>query len=118
MAASVPSSNDPVAKATAKPVTAPTTIIPSTPRLSTPERSTTSSPSAARSSGVDAVMMVRMTFSSILFSRHSRSLRRRHEADAVKDQGVAGENKEQQDALEYPRHLVGDAERNLRRFAA
>ena len=35
-----------------KPITAPTSIIPSTPRLSTPDRSASSSPSAAKSSGV------------------------------------------------------------------
>ncbi len=35
-----------------KPITAPISIIPSTPRLSTPERSASSSPSAAKRSGV------------------------------------------------------------------
>ena len=43
-----------MAEVTAKPVTAPISIIPSTPRLRTPDFSTTSSPSAARSSGVAA----------------------------------------------------------------
>ena len=35
-------------------------IMPSTPRLRTPERSATNSPEAARSSGVDAVITVKM----------------------------------------------------------
>ncbi len=43
---------------TAKAVTAPISIMPSTPRLSTPDFSATSSPRAARSSGVAAPMMV------------------------------------------------------------
>ena len=47
-----------MAEVTAKPVTAPISIIPSTPRFSTPDFSTTSSPSAARSSGVDAATTV------------------------------------------------------------
>ena len=43
-----------MAEVTAKPVTAPISIIPSTPRLRTPDFSTTSSPSAASRIGVDA----------------------------------------------------------------
>ena len=64
IAAAIPAAADPVVYAAAKPDTAPITIIPSTPRLSTPERSTTSSPTAASSSGVDAVMIVSRTASS------------------------------------------------------
>ena len=65
MAAITPSHGEPVDSATPKPVTAPITIMPSTPRLSTPERSTTSSPTAAMSSGVDAVAMVSRIASSM-----------------------------------------------------
>jgi hypothetical protein len=68
MAASTPSSGEPVTNAAPKPHTAPITIMPSTPRLSTPERSETSSPRAASNSGVAAVMMVRMTASSPLMA--------------------------------------------------
>src|SRR5262245_62947319 len=46
----------PVVTAVAKPTMAPTSIMPSTPRLRTPDFSVTSSPVAARSSGVDALM--------------------------------------------------------------
>ena len=49
---------EPVRCAAPKPATAPIAIMPSTPRLRTPERSTTSSPMAASSKGVEAVMMV------------------------------------------------------------
>ena len=55
---SAPTAIEPVAKAPAKPQAAPTIIMPSTPRLSTPARSTTSSPEAASSSGVEAVITV------------------------------------------------------------
>ena len=51
--------------ATPNPQAAPTAIMPSSPRLSTPARSTTSSPSAAISSGVAAVMTVMRTASAI-----------------------------------------------------
>ncbi len=48
----IASVSEPVRCTAQKPITAPTSIIPSTPRLSTPERSVSSSPSAAKSSGV------------------------------------------------------------------
>ena len=77
MAAAMPSDSEPVRLATAKPATAPITIMPSTPRLSTPERSATSWPCAASSKGVAAVMMVRISFSMAMGSSHT--------ADAIKD---------------------------------
>ena len=98
----------------AKPQTAPITIMPSTPRLSTPERSTTSSPSAAISSGVAAVAMVSRMLSACPWSGSLGDGLRRAEtgnADAVEDQRVAGEHEEQQHALEDARHLVGNADR-------
>ena len=55
----MPTSVESKVTAAAKLHAAPITIMPSTPRLSTPERSATSSPSAAMSSGVEAVTMVR-----------------------------------------------------------
>ncbi len=61
IAATMPTSATPVTEVTAKPVTAPISIMPSTPRLRTPLFSTTSSPSAARSSGVAAPTMVMKT---------------------------------------------------------
>ena len=59
--------------AAAKPQAAPTAIMPSMPRLSTPARSTTSSPRAAISSGVAAVITVRRTASQMLHLRPSPS---------------------------------------------
>src|SRR5215208_4853523 len=96
--------------------------MPSTPRLRTPDRSTTSSPSAVSISGVEAVMMVRMRACSMSIS----SLRRCHagwrgprrEAQTVKDEGVAGENEEQENALEDPRYLLRHAQSDLCRLAA
>src|SRR5215213_2004754 len=97
-------------------------IMPSTPRLRTPDRSTTSSPSAVSISGVEAVMMVRMRACSMSII----SLRRCHagwrgprrEAQAVEDEGVAGENEEQENALEDPRYLLRHAQSDLGRLAA
>src|SRR5687767_6682254 len=123
IAASTPSHGEPVVSATAKPVTAPMTIMPSTPRLSTPERSTTSSPSAAMRSGVAAVAMVMMICSSILdrlpcLGRFGLGHRRADDADAVVDQRVAGEHEEEQHALEGAHGLVGNADGDLRGLAA
>src|SRR5690554_6822942 len=119
MAARTSSHGDPVVSATPKPVTAPMIIMPSTPRLSTPERSTTSSPTAARSSGVAAVKTVIRIASNI---GPSRLPGRRHmtggEADAVMDEGVAGEHEEQDHALEHAHHPLRKADGNLRRLAA
>src|SRR4051794_23874866 len=100
-----PTNGTPLRSAAAKPQTAPTAIIPSTPRLRTPERSATSSPRAAIRSGVEAVMMVRIDPSSISMGRLERVGRRlghgpAHQADAVKDEGVAGKHEEEQHALE------------------
>ena len=38
--------------------------------------------------------------------------------EAIENERIAGEDEEQQDALENPGDLVGDAERDLRRLAA
>ena len=54
-----PSTPEPVETATAKAEIAPRIIMPSTPRLRTPDFSTTSSPRAAKSSGVAAPITVR-----------------------------------------------------------
>ena len=48
----------PVVTPTAKAEIAPTIIIPSTPRFKTPDFSTTTSPTAANTKGVDAVIIV------------------------------------------------------------
>src|ERR1039458_4744461 len=90
-------------------------IIPSRPRLSTPERSTTSSPAAAKRSGVDAAITDRMMAS----SRSMRRLpERTDEADSVDDQGIAGQHVEQQDSLEHLGEVQRDLHRNLRILAA
>ncbi len=54
----MPSVALPVLTVTAKAITAPASIMPSTPRLSTPAFSETSSPRAANSSGVAALITV------------------------------------------------------------
>ena len=55
-----------VAMTAEKPAMAPTIIMPSTPRLRTPERSATSSPVAANTSGVAAIMaLIRMLASEV-----------------------------------------------------
>src|SRR5690606_654914 len=117
MAANTPSHGEPVVCATAKPVTAPMIIMPSTPRLSTPERSTTSSPMAAIRSGVAAVAMVMKTASNMACLPY-RAGTRPDEADTVVDQRVAGEHEEQDQPLEGAHHLVGQADRDLRRLPA
>src|SRR3979490_822082 len=81
-------------------------IIPSRPRLSTPARSATSSPAAAKRSGVDAASTARMMASR---SPMGGLAVRSHETNAVEDERVAGEDVEQQDALED----LGQIERNL-----
>ena len=103
----MPSQAEPVVWATAKPATAPITIMPSTPRLRTPERSTTSSPSAAINSGVAAVATVRSMASNIVISRTLQCCFAvpGHNPDAIINQGVTGEDKKQDDALEYARRF-------------
>src|SRR5215469_3833007 len=60
-AAMMPRMALPVVRVTAKPMTAPSSIMPSMPRLRTPDFSVTSSPVAASSSGVEALITERMT---------------------------------------------------------
>src|SRR5687767_7658195 len=78
--------------------------MPSTPRFSTPARSTTSSPDAASSSGVEAVITV-----SRIASMNMGGLWCGDQAEPVQNQRVAGEHIEQQDALEH----LGEVERHL-----
>src|SRR5262245_38017097 len=83
-------------------------IMPSTPRLSTPERSTMSSPAAASSKGVEAAITDRMMAS----AKPMRGLSlRADEADAIEDHRVAGEDEEQEEALQD----LGEVERDLHR---
>src|SRR5208283_3378678 len=103
-----PMKTEPVKKAAAKPHAAPMIIMPSMPRLSTPARSTTSSPAAASNSGVDAAITETMMASSNPIGNPGA---RRHQTNAVEDQGIAGEHVEQQDALEH----LGKIERHLHR---
>ena len=60
----------------AKAVIAPINIIPSTPRFNTPDFSVMSSPVAARSSGVDAVMIVKTIATKSIFYSLSRAFRK------------------------------------------
>src|SRR5580658_1581529 len=113
--AQAPSVVLPLRTAAAKPQDAPITIMPSTPRLSTPARSTTSSPSAAMRSGVDAVMTVSRIASRSTVS-HPRP--RCYEADAIGDERVAGEHVEEQHALEDLGEVERHMQRDLRGLAA
>src|SRR5882757_1210934 len=112
---SAPRKVEPVSQTPAKPQAAPMIIMPSTPRLSTPERSTTSSPAAASSSGVEAAITDRMMASSSPIRGLSIEF---DEADAIEDQGIAGEDIEQQDALEHLGEIERDLHRYLRALAA
>src|SRR3954447_19246358 len=98
MAQAVPPRVEPVRWAPAKPQAAPMIIMPSTPRLSTPARSSTSSPAAAISKGVDALSTARMMASTSI-----GGLAAGYETEAVEHERVAGEDIEQQDALEHAR---------------
>src|SRR5215210_2782535 len=88
--------------------------MPSTPRFRTPARSTTSSPEAASSSGVEAVITVSRTAS----MNSMDDLRREQHTEAVEDQRVAGEYVEQQDALEHLGEIERHFQRNLRALPA
>src|SRR3546814_18039039 len=93
-------------------------IMPSTPRLSTPARSVTSSPSAAMPSGVAGVMTVRRIASTLSGPPFRGFGAGGDQPDAVMDQGVAGEDEKEQQALEDAADLVGNADRQLRGLAA
>src|SRR5215213_5555006 len=88
--------------------------MPSTPRFRMPARSTTSSPEAASSSGVEAVITVSSTAS----TNSMDDLRSEKHTEAVEDQRVAGEHIEQQYALEHLGEIERYLERNLRTFTA
>ena len=107
----------PVSEVTAKPVTAPISIMPSTPRFSTPDFSTTSSPSAASSSGVAAPMTVIRI--EIVTGVHQRgSFRAAAQAQPVADEDVGGEQEEQHHRLEDAGRRGRQPERGLRLLAA
>src|ERR1700704_5846712 len=99
---------DPVSHAPPNPHAAPTIIMPSRPRLRTPDRSVTSSPVAAINSGVDAASTERMMASS---SPTGHLSRRENQPETVENEGVEGENVEQQDALKH----LGDVQWNFHR---
>src|SRR3954465_4316735 len=106
---------EPVSQAPPKPQAAPTIIMPSTPRLSTPERSVTSSPVAAISSGVDAASTARMMASMSSTGHLSVG---EDQFEAVQNEGMAGDNVEQQNALKNLGHIQRDLHRDLRLLAA
>src|SRR5450631_3174847 len=99
---------EPVSQAPPNPQAAPMIIMPSTPRLSTPARSVTSSPVAAIKSGVDAASTERMMASS---SPTGHLWRGENQPEAIKNERVAGEHVEQQNALKH----LGDVQRNFHR---
>src|SRR5690606_30430265 len=119
--ARMPTIGMPVRWPATKPTTAPTAIIPSTPRLSTPDRSETSSPSAAKRSGVAATTIVSSIpcSSSIPMARlHGKARRRPGDPHPVEDQRVAGEDEEQQQPLEDAGDLLRDGVGNLHALTA
>src|SRR3546814_18017277 len=93
-------------------------IMPSAARVSTPARSVTRSPSAAMTRGVAAGMTVRRIASTISGPPFRGFGAGGDQPDAVKDQGVAGEDEKEQQALEDAADLVGNADRQLRGLAA
>ena len=114
-----PNPAEPVSCAMAKAATAPMIIMPSRPRLRTPERSTTKfadrGQQQRRGCGDDG----QNDLPGSCPSGGTPFLRRaENQPDTVVDQRVAAQNEEQEQALEQARHLVGDADRNLRRLAA
>src|SRR5690242_9820216 len=112
--AATPSHGDCVCAATMKDAIAPTSIMPSTPRLSTPDFSTTSSPSAANTSGVPAARLRRTSCVIVSMSTdHSRL----HDANAIVDEHVGCEQEEQQRSLEESRHRRWHRKIDLRGFA-
>src|SRR6516162_11810597 len=90
-------------------------ISPSTPRLSTLGRSTTSSPAAASRSGVEAASTARMMASRSPMGCLAMT---RHEPELVKDERIARQHVEQEDALEHLGEIERDAHGNLGLFAA
>src|SRR5208282_3466909 len=94
MPASAPTIGMPLTCPAAKPMTAPTAIIPSTPRLSTQDRSAIDSPRAANNNGVAAVTMVSRMPSAISIGSPRRldefEGRTADHPEAVEDQRVAG----------------------------
>src|SRR5262247_3791206 len=101
----------PVASSAAKAANAPVTIMPSTPRLSTPARSATSSPVAASTSGVAAIitlikmLLTRSKAARLLCRRGGTLLARRAGAPRlparpVVHEHVGRQHEEQEHALE------------------
>src|SRR5262245_21529350 len=141
-AATRPPKRLPEATVTAKPVSAPTSMSPSSPRLSTPARSATISPSAGRRSAVPArtaavTMEVRRAVSTpapgspLRLHRRPRSdLDRRLERRASGGDGgrwsprhpipgeeIAGEEGEQEQALEHEHHRDRELAHDLEHLA-
>src|SRR6478752_3224295 len=135
--APTPSHGDCVCAATMNEAIAPTSIIPSTPRFSTPDFSTTSSPSAANTSGVPAARLNSTSWANVSTFSHPRgvalaggrvtratidaaSRRRRglHDAHAEIHEDIRRQQEEQQRPLEEPGHRRRQCEVHLRRFAA
>src|SRR5262245_57260656 len=123
----------PVLIRAAKAARAPTTIMPSTPGLRTPARSATSSPVAASTSGVAAIMtLMRMLLRRSTLIRPLRSLGRRLgwprlrwceraaclPARSIVHQHVGCQHEEQEHALEGGDGGAGQAHADLRHLAA
>src|SRR5436190_12731706 len=135
--AATPSHGDCVCAAMMNDAMAPTSIIPSTPRLSTPDFSTTSSPSAANTSGVPAARLSSRSCVNVstlsrppgaarvggcvtrkMIAAMSHRCRGLDDAHAEIDEHVGCQQEEQQRPLEETGHGRGQREVHLRRFAA
>src|SRR5690606_1717366 len=88
-----------------------TSIMPSEPRLMTPDFSLTSSPRAASISGVPAFMAAAIRGA-------STSMASAPPAQALVDQDIAGQQREQHDALEDAGDGAGHAEARVGQLAA
>src|SRR5579883_1819872 len=99
---------------------APTIIMPSTPRLRTPAFSATSSPNAAKSSGVAATITPRTMSMTKSIGRSFRRLRNRtyctaeqRYPDRVRQQHIDSKQEEQEEALKHTRDRRGKRHGNL-----
>src|ERR1700744_1260697 len=95
--------------------------MPSTPRLSTPDFSVTSSPSPASISGIAATtaLAVRAVIGPRFMAAFLvREPGRPTATQAVMDEQVAAEQREQQQALEHAADRLRQLQRNLHRLAA
>src|SRR5262249_19598862 len=124
-AARSPAATLPEPTDTAKPVSAPTSISPSRPRFRTPARSVTISPRAGRRSAVPArtaaaTMEVRSSASTVGSppGRWGLGPRRRPPRDPVPGEEVAGEEGEQEQALEHEHDRDGELPHDLEPLTA